>query len=64
MSLADEIRHMDDEELAKFLVWSVPDECEDCEYFDSGCALKCPYERRTERMLEILEIGDADETCD
>ena len=30
MSLADEIRAMDDEELAEFLVWDMPNECEDC----------------------------------
>lgn len=54
MSLADEIRSMSDEELAEFLVWEKPDECEDCENFDSGCALKCSHNRRTDRMLEIL----------
>ena len=54
MSLADEIRSMSDEELAEFLVWDKPDECEDCEHFDNGCALKCPHDRRTDRMMEIL----------
>lgn len=54
MSLADEIRSMSDEELAEFLVWDTPDECEDCEYFDNGCALNCHHDRRTDRMLEIL----------
>lgn len=54
MSLANEIRNMSDEELARFLVWDAPDECEDCEYFEGGCALHCSHERREERMLEIL----------
>ena len=58
MSLADEIRHMDDEELARFLVWNVPDECEECEGFGSGCAYRCSYDRRTERMLEIITRED------
>lgn len=55
MSLSDEIREMSDEELAEFLVWGVPEECDECEDFDSGCALKCPHERRTQRMLERLQ---------
>lgn len=55
MSLADEIRDMSDEELAEFLVWDVPDECDECEDFGSGCAYKCPHERRTARMLERLQ---------
>ena len=55
MRLADEIRAMSDEELAHFLVWDVPDECEDCKYFDGGCALTCPHDRRTDYMLEILQ---------
>lgn len=54
MSLADEIRSMSDEELAEFLVWEKPDECEYCEKFKCGCGLKCPHDRRTSRMLEIL----------
>ena len=54
MSLADEIREMDDEELAEFLVWSVPDECEGCPDFDSGCALDCEMSRRTNLMLDII----------
>lgn len=60
MTLADEIRQMTDEELADFLVWSVPDECDGCEYFDGGCALDCPHNRRTDRMYEILTRGDAE----
>ena len=55
MSLADEIRAMDDEELAEFLVWDLPYECEDCEDFDTGCALNCPHNKRTERMLDIIQ---------
>ena len=55
MTRADEIRAMTDEELAEFLVWGVPDECEGCEYFKGGCALECPHNRRTDRMLELLE---------
>lgn len=52
MTLADEIRSMDDKELARFLVlWGVPDECEDCKYFGSGCAYQYSYERRVELML-------------
>ena len=39
MSLADVIRSMDDESLAKFLVWDVPDVCEDCDHFENGCAI-------------------------
>ena len=54
MSLADEIRNMSDEELAEFLVWDLPDECEGCEDFGNGCALTCKHNTRTERMLEIL----------
>ena len=55
MSLADEIRSMSDEELAEFLVWDVPDECDGCEGFGGGCALACKHTTRTERMLEILQ---------
>lgn len=55
MSLADEIRAMDDDELAEFLVWELPDECENCEDFDNGCAWNCPHYRRTDRMLKILQ---------
>ena len=58
MTLADEIRDMNDEELAEFLVWEVPDECEDCEHFDAGCALKCPHDRREKRMLALLQEGE------
>lgn len=54
MSLADRIRDMSDEELAEWLVWNLPDECEDCEDFKGGCARECNYNKRTERMLEIL----------
>lgn len=54
MSLADEIRNMTDEQLAYFLVWGLPDECEDCEKFGSGCARTCEMETRTQRMLDIL----------
>lgn len=55
MSLADEIRSMSDEELAEFLVWNRPDECEGCPNFENGCAWKCEHKMRTERMLEILQ---------
>lgn len=59
MTLADEIRSMDDKELARFLVlWGVPDECEDCKYFGSGCAYQYSYERRVELMLEIITRVD------
>ena len=54
MTLADKIRSMTDKELARFLVWNVPDECEDCKYFGNGCARQCSYERRVELMLEII----------
>ena len=54
MNLADEIRDMTDEQLARFLVWELPDECEDCENFGCGCALTCKMETRTQRMLDIL----------
>ena len=55
MSLADEIRSMDDERLAEFLVWDLPDQCDRCTHFKGGCALDCPYDRRTNLMLEILQ---------
>lgn len=58
MSLADEIRAMSDEELARFLVWDAPDECDNCEGFGNGCAYSCSYNKRTERMLEILQKED------
>jgi hypothetical protein len=58
MSLADEIREMDDEDLAEFLVWGVPDECDDCPDFAGGCALKCEHDRRTQRMLDIITEED------
>lgn len=54
MTIADEIRSMTDEELARVLMWNVPDACEDCKNFDSGCARKCPYERMVELMLEVI----------
>lgn len=54
MTIADEIRSMTDEDLARFLVWGVPDECEDCKNFSSGCARDCSYERRVKLMLEII----------
>lgn len=55
MSLADRIRGMDDEELAEFLVWDLPDECDSCEDFGGGCAYTCPHNKRTDLMLEILQ---------
>lgn len=58
MSLADEIRAMDDEELAEFLVWDMPNECDECKHFAGGCALSCPHERRTDLMLNILTRED------
>lgn len=54
MSLADEIRSMSDERLAEFLVWDVPDVCEDCDHFENGCAWHCPRNRKTDRMLDLL----------
>ena len=54
MTLADEIRGMSDEELAEFLVWDLPDECEGCKNSDCGCAIKCGHYVRTDRMLNIL----------
>lgn len=58
MTLADSIRSMNDEELARFLVWCIPDECEDCEYFGNGCAYECSYERRVKLMLDIITRVD------
>ena len=54
MSIADRIREMSDEELAEFLVYETPDECDKCHDIESGCAYHCPRERRIERMLEII----------
>lgn len=61
MTLGDAIRRMTDEELADFLVWSVPDECrdpetgEDLPCFDNGCAHHCPHDRRAKNMLKFVQ---------
>lgn len=60
---ADKIRNLSDEELVDLLAWgevyaeglkvpSCDEGCEDCE---SGCALKCPIEKREKNIREWLQ---------
>ena len=61
MTNGDRIRAMNDEELAKLLVWRtlglmefVPSCDAECEHEGGGCALTCPMERRERAVRKWL----------
>lgn len=62
MTRADVIRELSDDDIVELLVWgcatgydlNVPTCDEGCSDFDSGCALKCPHEKREKAVRDWL----------
>lgn len=54
-SNADRIRSMDDEELAEFIIFGVPDCSDYCSDFKAGCAFSCNHNHGNDVILKWLQ---------